>query len=177
MTDGRFNCPRCKGARLEMCEDEVNERVVRFAECIDCGERCDIEELYLIQRDEAENAADAMASLVLGEAVDWPLHDVAWQAAIDVLKDRVSVTCADLSWRVVSQSKSIPFLPVVGRFPGIVGTVDKACFVDDHDVWFDLARMEHTGADPHEWRYLKFGELQRFIAEYWKELELDDNQP
>lgn len=40
------------------------------------------------ERDAAQNAADELASLVLGEPIDWTFHDDAWARAISKLKDR-----------------------------------------------------------------------------------------
>jgi hypothetical protein len=40
------------------------------------------------ERDAAESAADEMASLILGELIDWPCHEAKWQEAIDDLKSR-----------------------------------------------------------------------------------------
>lgn len=42
-------------------------------------------EQTLAERDAAEEAADNMASLILGEPVDWTFHDEAWQRAIEKL--------------------------------------------------------------------------------------------
>lgn len=44
------------------------------------------EEDLILERDQAEDAANELASLVLGEPIDWAFHDVAWKRAIDKLK-------------------------------------------------------------------------------------------
>jgi len=38
------------------------------------------------ERDTAQDAADEMASLILGEPIDWAFHDDAWRRAIEQLK-------------------------------------------------------------------------------------------
>lgn len=38
------------------------------------------------ERDAAQDAADTMASLVLGEMIDWAFHDDAWRRAIEQLE-------------------------------------------------------------------------------------------
>jgi len=44
---------------------------------------CDVISETVAERDEAQNAADRMASLILGEPVDWAFHNEAWKRAID----------------------------------------------------------------------------------------------
>lgn len=39
------------------------------------------------ERDDAEDAADKMASLVLGEPIDWPNHRAKWEEAIERLEE------------------------------------------------------------------------------------------
>lgn len=41
----------------------------------------------LKERDEAEDAADKIASEVLGESIDWPFHDAAWRRAAEAAKE------------------------------------------------------------------------------------------
>lgn len=41
------------------------------------------------ERDAAEDAADKLASLVLGEPIDWPNHRAKWREAIETLEGRV----------------------------------------------------------------------------------------
>ena len=38
------------------------------------------------ERDEAQDAADKMASFLLGEPIDWAFHDEAWGRAIEQAK-------------------------------------------------------------------------------------------
>lgn len=40
------------------------------------------------ERDKAQNAADKLASMVLGEPIDWPFHDEAWDRAARELENR-----------------------------------------------------------------------------------------
>lgn len=67
---------------------------IKFVRMETDGEQADYEPadamLNVIQeRDEAQYAADEMASLILGEPVDWPFHDEAWDRAIIKLKEVV----------------------------------------------------------------------------------------
>lgn len=57
------------------------------------------------ERDEAENAADRLASLVLGERIDWADHGDAWQRAINLLESRQLQLPGSLSTTV-----SVPLL-------------------------------------------------------------------
>lgn len=43
----------------------------------------DMEELTIKQRDEAEEAADKLASRILGEPIDWPDHGAKWAEALE----------------------------------------------------------------------------------------------
>lgn len=46
------------------------------------------DEDLISERDKAESAANELASLILGEPIDWAFHDEAWQRAFDKLNER-----------------------------------------------------------------------------------------
>lgn len=47
----------------------------------------DSDEQVIRERDEAEARLDEMASLVLGEPIDWTFHDAKWDEALQVLRE------------------------------------------------------------------------------------------
>lgn len=47
----------------------------------------EVGEQELIDRDHAEETADTLASMVLGEPINWSDHDDAWKRAIEKLAD------------------------------------------------------------------------------------------
>lgn len=68
--------------------DENTQLEARLKEAEAKLAREDAEQTNLIdQRDRAEEAADKLASLVLGEPIDWADHDAKWQEAINQIED------------------------------------------------------------------------------------------
>lgn len=48
-----------------------------------------MEDSTIHQRDEAENAADKLASIILNEPIDWPDHSAKWEEAADEARGEV----------------------------------------------------------------------------------------
>jgi len=91
-------CGHCKNewfmAALspEWCPNHCPYCGVKFVRMDTDGEPVDYEPAdamlnVIEERDKAQDAADEMASLILGEPIDWPFHGAAWSRAIAKLNE------------------------------------------------------------------------------------------
>jgi hypothetical protein len=71
------------GAAKDVMEDlqELRAEVERLK--AEAARQDAIADNTVAQRDAAEEAADKLASLILGEPIDWPFHDAKWKEAIE----------------------------------------------------------------------------------------------
>lgn len=108
---GRMACLLCRGYldTADKLREIVNTRAESARAPAASGDVLKEEaahEITIGQRDAAQDAADTMASLILGEEINWAYHDAKWREAIEKLEDSAAMQPAqvDVGWQPIESA-------------------------------------------------------------------------
>jgi hypothetical protein len=75
---------------VALLSGETPETYCLHVKCAADKLREQIETTTIHQRDRAEEAADKLASAILGEPIDWPDHDAKWAEALEEVEAKAT---------------------------------------------------------------------------------------